>query len=166
MQFAGRGLLFTEAGRRWPCSASPRRAPATWTPSDAAVGLLQPALYRSGALWEEGKVSVADEHRFAAVKRRACRAFRCPCVPAWSAPAPSRRGPRPCLVRPASSAGWRPACRRPAACRAPRRRTIFFAPRVDRPGQRRRPACGPAGSPALGEFRTRGDVKPSMNADK
>jgi len=37
-----------------------------WTPSDAAIGLLQPALYEFGSLWEQGAVTVAQEHRFSA----------------------------------------------------------------------------------------------------
>ena len=35
-----------------------------WRPSDAAVGLLQPALYRFGRLWEKGEASVAQENAF------------------------------------------------------------------------------------------------------
>ena len=35
-----------------------------WRPSDVAVGLLQPALYEIGRLWEEGKATVEEEHRF------------------------------------------------------------------------------------------------------
>jgi methanogenic corrinoid protein MtbC1 len=37
-----------------------------WTPSDVAMGLLQPGLYQIGQLWSEGKVTVADEHQFTA----------------------------------------------------------------------------------------------------
>ncbi len=37
-----------------------------WSPSDVATGLLQPGLYQIGKLWSEGKVTVADEHRFTA----------------------------------------------------------------------------------------------------
>ncbi len=33
-------------------------------PSDMIVGLLHPALYRVGELWERGEISVEDEHRF------------------------------------------------------------------------------------------------------
>lgn len=35
-------------------------------PSDIIVGILHPALYRIGELWERGEITVADEHRFTA----------------------------------------------------------------------------------------------------
>lgn len=34
--------------------------------SDIIVGILHPALYRIGELWERGEITVADEHRFTA----------------------------------------------------------------------------------------------------
>ncbi|MFI5347209.1 MAG: B12-binding domain-containing protein [Elusimicrobiota bacterium] len=37
-----------------------------WRPSDAAVGLIQPALYQIGRDWEEGRITVAEEHQFSA----------------------------------------------------------------------------------------------------
>jgi methanogenic corrinoid protein MtbC1 len=37
-----------------------------WSASDAAVGLIQPALYEIGRLWEAGKVSIAQERVFSA----------------------------------------------------------------------------------------------------
>lgn len=33
-------------------------------PSDIIVGILQPALYRIGELWEQGEITAAEEHRF------------------------------------------------------------------------------------------------------
>lgn len=35
-------------------------------PSDLIVGILQPALYRVGDLWQRGEIRVAEEHRFTA----------------------------------------------------------------------------------------------------
>jgi methylmalonyl-CoA mutase cobalamin-binding subunit len=37
-----------------------------WSPSDAAIGLLQPALYEFGVLWEKGVATLAEERRFSA----------------------------------------------------------------------------------------------------
>lgn len=35
-------------------------------PSEIIVGILHPALYHIGELWERGEITVADEHRFTA----------------------------------------------------------------------------------------------------
>jgi methanogenic corrinoid protein MtbC1 len=42
-----------------------------WKPSDVAVGLIQPALYEIGRLWELGTVSTAEEHEFTSWCERA-----------------------------------------------------------------------------------------------
>ncbi len=37
---------------------------AKYTPSSIAIGLIQPALYKIGRMWQQGEISVAIEHRF------------------------------------------------------------------------------------------------------
>jgi methanogenic corrinoid protein MtbC1 len=60
----GRMLGAARAGDEQACSSFLAEARALGMPAESILlGLLQPALYRAGSEWQEGRLSVAAEHR-------------------------------------------------------------------------------------------------------